>query len=76
MDVSTDGGQTWQRATLKQPLSTLTWVLWELQWQPQPGNYLIAARAIDLEGNVQDPVVEPPLPDGSSGYHAINVTVA
>lgn len=76
VDVSTDGGQTWQRATLKQPLSTLTWVLWELQWQPQPGNYLIAARAIDLEGNVQDPVVEPPLPDGSSGYHAINVTVA
>src|SRR5205823_9599062 len=25
VDVSTDAGQTWQRATLKQPLSSLTW---------------------------------------------------
>ncbi len=76
VDVSTDGGQTWQVATLKQPLSGLTWVLWELAWQPKPGSYLIIARAIDLGGNVQDPTVEPPLPNGSSGYHSINVTVA
>ena len=76
VDVSTDGGQTWQRATLKQPLSALTWVVWELEWRPKPGNYLIVARAIDMEGNVQSPIEEPPLPDGSSGYHTITVTVA
>ncbi len=76
VDVSTDGGQTWQRATLKQPLSALTWVLWELDWQPNPGNYLITARAIDLEGNVQSPIEEPPLPDGSSGYHTVTVTAS
>ncbi len=76
VDVSTDGGQTWQRATLKQPLSALTWVLWELEWQPKPGNYLVTARAIDLEGNVQSPIEEPPLPDGSSGYHTVTVTAA
>ncbi len=76
VDVSTDGGQTWRVATLKQPLSALTWVLWELEWRPNPGNYLVIAHAIDLDGNVQDPMVAPPLPDGSSGYHTINVTVS
>jgi DMSO/TMAO reductase YedYZ molybdopterin-dependent catalytic subunit len=76
VDVSLDAGQTWQRATLKRPLSELTWVLWELPWQPTPGTYTIMARAIDLEGNVQDPNVEPPLPDGSSGYHTIQVTAS
>ncbi len=76
VDVSTDGGQTWQVATLKRPLSALTWVLWELEWRPEPGSYMVIARAIDLGGNVQDPIVAPPLPDGSSGYHTINVTVS
>jgi DMSO/TMAO reductase YedYZ molybdopterin-dependent catalytic subunit len=77
VDVSTDSGQTWQRATLKQPLSGLTWVLWELAWQPaKAGTYIVAARAIDLEGNVQNPVEEPPLPNGSSGYHNITVNVS
>ncbi|MBA2678136.1 MAG: molybdopterin-dependent oxidoreductase [Ktedonobacteraceae bacterium] len=77
VDVSLDGGQTWQIATLKQPLSALTWVLWQIPWQPQQaGNYTVVARAIDMEGNVQDPQLAPPLPDGSSGYHSINVSVS
>src|SRR6202011_6095515 len=76
VDVSIDGGETWQRATLKQPLSDLTWVLWELLWQPQPGSHTILARAIDLQGNVQDPNMEPPLPKGSSGYHTISISAS
>ena len=76
VDVSTDSAQSWQRATLKQPLSGLTWVLWELAWQPpQAGTYIVTARAIDLDGNVQDPTEEPPLPNGSSGYHSITLNV-
>ena len=77
VDVSTDAGQTWQRAILKQPLSGFTWVLWELAWQPpKAGSYTIVARAIDLEGNVQDPNEAPPLPNGSSGYHSIILNVS
>jgi DMSO/TMAO reductase YedYZ molybdopterin-dependent catalytic subunit len=77
VDVSTDSAQSWQRATLKRPLSGLTWVLWELAWQPpQAGTYIVTARAIDLEGNVQDPTEEPPLPNGSSGYHSITLNVS
>lgn len=78
VDVSTDAGQSWQRATLKRPLSALTWVIWELAWQPKAGvgSYLIIVRAIDLEGNVQDPHEETPFPKGSSGYHSISVTAS
>ncbi|MBO0782431.1 MAG: molybdopterin-dependent oxidoreductase, partial [Ktedonobacteraceae bacterium] len=76
VDVSFDKGQTWQRATLKKPLSNLTWVLWELPWTPaQSGPYTITVRAVDLEGNVQSPEIASPLPDGSSGYHNIDVSV-
>ena len=77
VDVSTDAGQTWQRAILKQPLSSFTWVLWELAWQPPTASsYTIVVRAIDLEGNVQVPNEEPPLPNGSSGYHSIILNVS
>ncbi len=76
VDVSLDAGQTWQRATLKQPLSGLTWVLWELPWRPKAGNYTVVVRAVDLEGNVQDPTIAPPLPNGSSSYHSIDLSVA
>ena len=77
VDVSTDAGQTWQRAILKQPLSSFTWVLWELAWQPPTASsYTIVVRAIDLEGNVQVPNEEPPLPNGSSGYHSVLLNVS
>jgi DMSO/TMAO reductase YedYZ molybdopterin-dependent catalytic subunit len=75
VDVSFDNGQSWQRATLQRPYSDLTWVLWELPWQPQAGTYAITVRAVDLDGNVQDPEIAPPAPSGSSGYHTITVTV-
>ncbi|MBV9688711.1 MAG: molybdopterin-dependent oxidoreductase [Ktedonobacteraceae bacterium] len=75
VDVSLDAGTTWQKALPKRPLSALTWVLWELVWQPAKGSYTIVVRAIDMEGNVQDPAEAPPLPDGSSGYHTISVDV-
>ncbi len=75
VDVSFDMGQTWNKATLKRPLSALTWVLWELPWQPKADTYTVIVRAIDMQGNVQDPTIAPPLPDGSTGYHSIQVTV-
>ncbi len=76
VDVSLDAGKTWQRATLKRPLSQFTWVLWEIPWQPQPGNYTVVVRAVDLQGNVQDPHEEGTLPDGASGYHSVSVTAS
>lgn len=76
VDVSFDGGKTWQMATLKRPFSQLTWVLWEIAWQPQPAHYTIVVRAIDMQGNVQDPRIQPTLPNGASGYHSINIVAS
>jgi DMSO/TMAO reductase YedYZ molybdopterin-dependent catalytic subunit len=76
VDVSTDGGQTWNTATLRRPLGNLTWVLWEYAWSPPGSNsYIIVARSVDGQGDVQQPQENPPLPDGSTGYDAIGVTV-
>jgi len=73
VDVSTDGGETWQAATLRRPLNDLTWVLWELPWTPAPGGYYIVARAVESDGSVQSPAEAEPLPDGASGYHVAHV---
>ena len=76
VDVSLDAGKSWQRATLQRPLSQFTWVLWEIPWQPQPGTYTIVVRAVDMQGNVQDPRQEGTLPDGASGYHSVSITAS
>lgn len=75
VQVSTDSGATWQPTTLRRPLGTLTWVLWQYQWQPTSGSHILAVRAVDLKGNVQTATGAPTLPDGASGYHAVQVFV-
>jgi DMSO/TMAO reductase YedYZ molybdopterin-dependent catalytic subunit len=77
VDVSTDNGATWQRAALKRPLGAVAWTLWELPWTPtRADSYGIVARMIDLQGNVQQPVLADPFPNGSTGYHRVYVTVS
>ncbi|HEU0001447.1 MAG TPA: molybdopterin-dependent oxidoreductase [Ktedonobacteraceae bacterium] len=77
VDISLDSGQSWHPAVLKHPASDFTWVIWEYAWKPTTNaNVIITARAIDLEGNVQDPNIAPPLPIGSSGYHSITTIVS
>jgi DMSO/TMAO reductase YedYZ molybdopterin-dependent catalytic subunit len=76
VDVSTDNGHTWQRATLKQPLGAVTWTLWELPWTPaRQDTYALVARMIDLQGYYQQPVVAQPYPNGATGYDRIYVSV-
>lgn len=75
VEVSIDGGQTWAAARLKRPLGELTWTLWEYLWTATRGTYILGVRAIDLQGNVQTAKSAPPLPDGSSGYNGVFVTV-
>jgi DMSO/TMAO reductase YedYZ molybdopterin-dependent catalytic subunit len=75
VEVSADSGATWNPATLRRPLGALTWALWQYQWQPTAGSHVLAVRAIDLAGNVQTAAGAPTLPDGASGYHAIQVLV-
>ena len=79
VEVSTDDGVTWQAASLLLPPKDpkLTWVLWTYDWSPpHGGGYQIVARAYDGTGAGQDPVSEPPFPNGAKGYDSVEVFVA
>lgn len=54
VELSTDGGQTWTRATfLTNNQDSITWRLWEGRVDIQPTTTHIIARAIDSAGNKQ-----------------------
>jgi DMSO/TMAO reductase YedYZ molybdopterin-dependent catalytic subunit len=76
IEVSTDGGKTWEQAAIKSPLSAYTWSLWHRQWTaPQSGKHKILVRATDGRGVTQTSQYAPPAPDGSSGYHSKTITL-
>ena len=76
VEVSVDGGSTWSTATLKKPHSPYSWVLWAYQWTPtSTGTVNIVARATDGAGQLQDPTVAQPFPNGATGYQTVQVTV-
>jgi DMSO/TMAO reductase YedYZ molybdopterin-dependent catalytic subunit len=55
VDISTDGGQTYQVADLLDQSLPFAWRLWEYTWPvpPQPGRYQLIARATDARGQTQ-----------------------
>ena len=76
VEVSTDGGSNWTPASLKDPLSGYTWVLWEAGWNPPAdGQYRIAVRATDKRGRIQTAQFSGAFPSGATGYHIVDVKV-
>lgn len=77
VEVSTDGGATWNAATLYLQPSPLRWTLWRFDWSPpRSGSFRIVARAVDGLGTRQDPTPAPPFPNGAAGYDAITLLVS
>jgi DMSO/TMAO reductase YedYZ molybdopterin-dependent catalytic subunit len=65
VEVSTDGGTSWQPAHLHGPNLPGAWVRWHFHWHPRTsGPYELRARATDLRGFIQPDSV--PFNDG--GY--------
>jgi DMSO/TMAO reductase YedYZ molybdopterin-dependent catalytic subunit len=76
VEWSADNGRTWSQATLKPPLSALTWVLWTATWTPAgEGVHTLIVRARDGAGGLQSKEVDASYPTGASGFHSIQVTV-
>jgi len=76
VEVSVDGGSTWEETVLKSPASALTWVLWAFSWRPPaPGKYVIYARATDGGGQLQTSTQADPYPSGATGYVMSTVNV-
>jgi DMSO/TMAO reductase YedYZ molybdopterin-dependent catalytic subunit len=75
VELSLDGSRRWSRAKLETPLSPYSWTLWSLPWQPGPGFYTLRLRALDGQGNYQQPGDDQTYPSGASGYQQLTVVV-
>jgi DMSO/TMAO reductase YedYZ molybdopterin-dependent catalytic subunit len=70
-----DGG--WQPAELGASYSNATWRLWSLPWQAKsPGKHTITVRATDNTGATQTADRVGSVPDGATGWHTVDFTVA
>jgi DMSO/TMAO reductase YedYZ molybdopterin-dependent catalytic subunit len=58
VEVSTDGGATFNAAVLDPPLGPDAWRGWSFDWDAEPGEYELCSRATDSAGNTQP--LEPP----------------
>jgi DMSO/TMAO reductase YedYZ molybdopterin-dependent catalytic subunit len=77
VEVSTDDGETWEDAMLKEPVDELSWRQWALRWTPErSGTVSVLCRAVDGRGRRQTAATADPHPDGSSGYHRRTVVVS
>jgi len=80
VDVSLDGGQTWQEARFVGPdLGRFAWRQFVLPVQLKPGSYVLASRAQDSQFNWQVEAT----PENAGGYlnsgwrsHAFTINVA
>lgn len=76
VEISIDGGNTWQQATLKAPISNDTWTLWAYKWSPKgTGVVNVYARATDGTGTVQTSARTQNFPNGATGYAVGSVIV-
>jgi DMSO/TMAO reductase YedYZ molybdopterin-dependent catalytic subunit len=76
VEVQIDNGP-WLETTLATSDTPDTWRQWSYRWADAPrGGHTVTVRATDATGAVQTSVVQGPVPNGSSGYHTINVQVS
>ena len=75
VEVKIDDGE-WQDAVLTAPLSDDAWVQWRTSFDLAPGIYKASVRATDATGTAQTEVVTKPRPDGATGHHTVQFSVA
>jgi DMSO/TMAO reductase YedYZ molybdopterin-dependent catalytic subunit len=73
VEVRVDGGQ-WQEATLADQDNIDTWRQWKYEWKPTSGTHTLEVRATDDTGYTQTDKRVAIAPNGSTGWHSVNVT--
>jgi DMSO/TMAO reductase YedYZ molybdopterin-dependent catalytic subunit len=53
VEVSTDGGASWNPASLGHDRAHYAWRLWTFDWKTKAGDYTILSRATDSQGRTQ-----------------------
>ena len=64
-------GAEWQQADLARVPNVDTWVQWTGTVEVGPGEHILAVRATDRSGYTQTPVRRDVVPDGATGWHAV-----
>ena len=76
VELSFDGGKTWNDAEVYYSGNPLAWSLWKTQWMPAAtGDYMVVVRATDGKGGVQTWQSDRGAFSGVAGLHYINVRV-
>ncbi len=76
VEVSIDGGDSWEEAKITYAGTKLTWALWSYLWQPdETGDHIVVVRATDGEGELQEFEEERAFTSGITGFHKIAVHV-
>ena len=72
VEVQVDDGP-WEQASIRQPLSPLSWVIWRYDWPFRSGKHTFTVRCYDGNGKQQVTVPNPPAPDGATGLSSRSV---
>lgn len=69
VEVSVDGGRTWEDASVDASDGPYAWHGWTFGWDAEPGDHELLCRATDAEGNTQP--LEPTWNVGGYGANAV-----
>ncbi|MFB6146230.1 MAG: molybdopterin-dependent oxidoreductase [Halobacteriaceae archaeon] len=76
VEVSVDGGDTFQAAALEAPPGEYAWRRFQYVFEkPEVGSFEAVCRATDGTGERQTPVDSSPHPGGSTGWHSREFTL-
>ena len=77
VEVSTDGGSTWQETKVDYAGTRLGWTLWSYDWRPaHSGDHKLVVRAVDSSGEVQTQEERGTVPEGATGYHRVTLRLS
>jgi len=77
VEISFDGGRTWDTTQLRRLLPSDNWTPFTYIWTPPgPGAYQVVVRAYDGDSSVQDATERDSFPDGATGLHRVAIKVA
>jgi DMSO/TMAO reductase YedYZ molybdopterin-dependent catalytic subunit len=74
VEVRVDSGE-WVEASLRAPLSEVSWVIWRYDWPFAAGEHVFEVRCFDGNGVEQIAEDRPPPPSGSTGIHSVTTTL-
>ena len=76
VEVQLGEDEPWVEAELSEPLSENAWVQWRVDWDADSeGRHMLRCRATDGNGDLQTDEINPPAPDGATGWHTRPVFV-